>query len=258
MAEFEAMWTHARQAFAGSDYTRESQPGTLFRSSRDGLIDLGTAPPQGDQVPADDDGASAAGGTEPGPSEPGEPGEPAPYDPADDGWIRVEDHEAALEAARTDAAEQARAALLAEQDGEGERVKGLVAELERLVEERQWLRKEVIGDAAEDVAGLILELSRRVVGETLAVHPRSLQHLVREAMAALPGDEPVRVRVRPEDLPILEAHLDSRRPITWVPDPELRSGVVVQTDLGQVEASLETAFAALQTAVSDWVEQQRS
>ena len=123
--------------------------------------------------------------------------------------------------------------------------------------ERQWLRQEVIADAAEDVATLIMELSQRVVGETLAVHPRSLQHLVMEAMKCLPGDDPVRVRVQPEDLPILEAHVDSRRPITWIPDPALEHGIVVETDLGHVEASLEVAFASLQEAVADWLEQQR-
>jgi vacuolar-type H+-ATPase subunit E/Vma4 len=184
--------------------------------------------------------------------------EPEPYDPASDGWIRVEEHQESLERAGREHAEEARAELLAELDGRHERLGELVTEFERLVVERFEAKKEVLAEASEAVAELVLALSRRVVGETLAVHPRSLRHLVLQAMERLPGEDAVQVRVRPEDLPVLEAHTDSRRPITWVPDLQLEGGIVVQTDLGQVAASLEIAFTALDEAVSVWLDQQRS
>jgi len=239
MAAFNSLWSRPAEVFAPSSHTQEAT--SAFRGNRE----------DGPEAPAEAEAAPASEATVE------EPEAPAPYDPAADGWIRVEDHEAALAAAIQEAEEDTRDDLADELGDQTEKLKTLVGELERVVGERQWLRQEVIADAAEDVASLIMALSKRVAGETLAVHPRALQHLVHQAMAALPGEDGVRVRVRPEDLPILEHHVDSRRPITWVPDPELKQGVVVQTDLGQVEASLESAFEALQVAVTDWLEQQR-
>ena len=244
---FNSLWNRERAGFEPSAYGGSAQGEPVFESSRPAAGPSEDAPGLGDATGPDPDGEGAAS-----------PTEPEPYDPAADGWIRVEDHEAALATAREEAAREAVEELEDDLADRTEQLKGLIEALERTVGERQWLRQEVIADASEDVVTLSLELSRRVAGETLAVHPRALQHLVHEAMAALPGDDGVRVRVRPEDLPILEHHVDSRRPITWVPDPELKQGVVVQTDLGQVESSLETAFEALQAAVSDWLEQQRS
>jgi len=244
VASFDPLWGAPAEAFAPTHYGEDP-------TSPQGFEAVGEpAPlPPPEQDPRDAGPEAAA-------EEPAL--EPPAYDPAEDGWIRVEDHQAALQAARDETETETREDLADELGEQTEQLKALVEELEQRVAERQWLRQEIIADAAEDVATLVLALSRRVAGETLAVHPRALQHLVHQAMAALPGDDGVRVRVRPEDLPILEHHVDSRRPITWVPDPELRQGVVVQTDLGQVEASLDCAFEALQVAVSDWLEQQRS
>jgi flagellar biosynthesis/type III secretory pathway protein FliH len=240
MAGFNSLWSRPAEAFTPSSHTLKTH--SAFQGNHDTEAEPEAAP---DAEPAGDADALA------------EPAEPQSYDPATDGWIRVEDHEAALATAVEEAEQETREGLAKELGDETAKLQTLVAELERVVGERQWLRQEVIADAAEDVVTLIMALSKRVAGETLAVHPRALQHLVHQAMAALPGEDGVRVRVRPEDLPILEHHVDSRRPITWVPDPELKQGVVVQTDLGQVEASLESAFEALQVAVTDWLEQQR-
>ncbi len=125
-----------------------------------------------------------------------------------------------------------------------------------LLDRLEGLRSQIVRESSDDVANLVLYIARRVVGETLAVHPPALRKLVTDALSRLPGDDEVRIRVRPEDLPVIEGTLGTRRLITLEADPDLEGGVVVEASCGEVEASLEAAFEGLRQAVTEWLEDQ--
>jgi len=236
---FDPLWRRKDGGFAPADFNEDGQDGFVTQEAPEVQVPTAGSPQEPEEVSEVEEEAEQA------------------FDPASEGWVRIEDHEAALAEARQQAAAETEEAL---QEELGERIASLEEVVERLeqgvIEGRDAAREAILG-ASEDVATLVLELSRRVVGETLAVHPRALRKLVIDAMDRLPGDGPVKVRVRPEDLHVLQAHLTDRPNVTWIPDPELTSGCRVETDLGQVEASLEAAFAALEGAVAAWLEEQR-
>ena len=144
-----------------------------------------------------------------------------------------------------------------EAEVELERIRVQQKALEELAEGLDGLRKKIHDDISQDVAEMVLFAARRVVGETLAVHPAALIKLVEGAIARLPGDDEVRIRIRPEAEEIVRGALGMRRSFVIEVDEELEGGCVVEAAVGEVEASLEAAFSGLGQAVEDWLEEQR-
>jgi flagellar assembly protein FliH len=170
----------------------------------------------------------------------------------------------ALEAIEKEAFNRGRAAAMAEMaekmqslKSEMESLQGVVDSVAPLAAELEGLRARMIQQASEDVAEMALHMARRVVGETLAVHPQALRKLVVDAIERLPGDDEITVRVRPQDLQSIQDSLPVRRDIRIVEDDSLEGGCVVQAQCGEVSASIETAFTGLRAAVDEWLEDQK-
>ncbi|MEE2751794.1 MAG: FliH/SctL family protein [Myxococcota bacterium] len=144
-----------------------------------------------------------------------------------------------------------------EADLEVEKLKGHIEIVEELGESLQGLRRKMVADIHKDIGELVIHASRRVVGETLAVHPPALMKLVEDAIDRLPGDDEVSVTVRPEAEEMVKTLLATRRPFVVEVDEGLEGGCVVRSSVGEVQASLEAAFEGLSQAVADWVEDQR-
>jgi flagellar assembly protein FliH len=144
-----------------------------------------------------------------------------------------------------------------EAEVELERIRVQQKALEELADGLEGLRKKIHREISQEVAEMVLFAARRVVGETLAVHPPALIKLVEGAIARLPGDDEVRIRIRPEAEEIVRNALGMRRPFVIEVDEELEGGCVVEASVGEVEASLEAAFSGLGQAVEDWLEEQR-
>lgn len=144
-----------------------------------------------------------------------------------------------------------------EADLEVERLQADIAIVNELGEALQGLRRKMVADIHKDIGELVIHASRRVVGETLAVHPPALMKLVEDAIARLPGDDEVSVTVRPEAEEMVKNLLATRRPFVIEVDENLEGGCVVRSSVGEVQASLEAAFEGLSQAVTDWVEDQR-
>jgi flagellar assembly protein FliH len=140
---------------------------------------------------------------------------------------------------------------------ENERLSGLSSQIEPLVDELGAFRYKMIRQSSEDLAEMALHMARRVVGETLAVRPQALRKLVADALERLPGEDEVTIRVRPEDLSVIENHLPTRRTVRLIGDEELEGGCVVTAQCGEVSASVDAAFQGLRAAVEDWLEEQK-
>jgi flagellar biosynthesis/type III secretory pathway protein FliH len=165
-----------------------------------------------------------------------------------------------VEMAREEAVLETRELMSAEMESmkvELARVNEIHESLAPLVESLSGMKKRIYQESARNVADLALHVARRVVGETLAVHPESLRTLVENALSRLPGDDEVRVRLRPDDIAVVEGYLPTRRSIRLIPDETLEGGCVVEAQCGEVEASLEVAFVGLRQAVSEWLEDQK-
>lgn len=103
-------------------------------------------------------------------------------------------------------------------------------------------------DRTVDLARVIAE---RIVGEALRVEPERIAAIATSALEAARGAKRIRIESSADDLPALRALL---------PDPNIeiavnaelgRGSLVVQTDLGRIDARLEPQLAHLAKALRE-------
>jgi flagellar biosynthesis/type III secretory pathway protein FliH len=112
--------------------------------------------------------------------------------------------------------------------------------------------------AAPAAIALASKMAEKIVGRAVALAPETMADIAAEALGACrPGAGAVRVRVHPDDLAAVEARrqaLAARAPaatLEIVADEAVgRSGCVIETPQGRVDARLETQLAALERALT--------
>jgi flagellar biosynthesis/type III secretory pathway protein FliH len=112
--------------------------------------------------------------------------------------------------------------------------------------------------AAPAAIALAAKMAEKIVGRAVALDPETMADIAAEALGACrPGAGAVRVRVHPDDLAAVEARrdaLEARAPaaaLELVADETVgRSGCVIETPQGRVDARLETQLAALERALT--------
>lgn len=135
----------------------------------------------------------------------------------------------ALEAAKRQYAQQVSAQV-------GEVVNHLQAELQSLED-----------SMAQAVLETAVRLARQVVRSELAMRPEAVAQVAREAVAAvLLSAQRLRLRVNPEDLQLVREGAQealASRDVVLQEDADIeRGGCLVETDLGEVDAQVETRW----------------
>jgi flagellar biosynthesis/type III secretory pathway protein FliH len=116
------------------------------------------------------------------------------------------------------------------------------------------------GAAAENVALIAMAVARHLVEHEIDADPTLLDALVGRALASFPVDQPVRVRVHPEDAALLTRLGDARdaaisarssSDTVWVADPSLaRGGCVVEGRERIVDGRIESALERIYRRVA--------
>lgn len=201
--------------------------------------------------------ASGTRGRAPGPATPG-PVSPPPADCETQDRRHAEEMRRAADEARA-AAERAVEALrqkitaearLAEQRRAAEHAERLAA-LTSLLAQAGELRRMTRAALEQEAIALAYTALCRIAGP----QPEAgalLAGIVRQAFAQQ-GDRPaIAVRMHPLDLATLEAHregkalLEASRGVRWMEDPAVpRAGCVLRSDVGELDASLDTQLASL-------------
>ena len=166
-----------------------------------------------------------------------------------------------IEAAYTQAAEieremreQMRATVRAEVDAEISRVINpwrdqLVQSLDSLTS----LRGDIAQRAEDEVVRLALEIARRVIHLEVHKGNQVAVELARVALSRIPSRTPATVHLNPEDLDYVQANqdqLEANHALSFVADRSIgRGGCVIQTDMGEVDASIEHQFAEIEDAI---------
>ena len=131
------------------------------------------------------------------------------------------------------------------------------AEAAAVLAEALALRQGALAEAEREVARVALAVAERLVGEALIASPERIATVVGDGLARARRAKDVVVRVHPDDAP----HVDSLRaavaaragrPGTFSvrADPAItRGGCLVETDLGTIDARLETKLDALAHAL---------
>jgi flagellar assembly protein FliH len=150
------------------------------------------------------------------------------------------------------------------QDGQGAARKELEAELDtmavrlaRTIEELSGMRQRFRHEAEEEVIALALAIARRILHRELTVAPEALLGLLKAALQKIEAREVQRVHVRPEDVPLVQQHLDQMglpQRVELIADPALERGaIILDSSRGALDASVETQLAEIERGFADLV-----
>lgn len=142
---------------------------------------------------------------------------------------------------------------------ESKRIAQAVAVAESVAEAVRASEQRWLGALEENVCALAIAVARHVVGRELRSDAQTIAELVRRAIADFPVDEPLRVRINPQDLSTLSAvsPVDGEpvavargRDLRWVADPEIGPGGFVVEGRerivdGRIDLALERIYRSL-------------
>ncbi|HJK92757.1 MAG TPA: FliH/SctL family protein, partial [Polyangiaceae bacterium LLY-WYZ-15_(1-7)] len=113
------------------------------------------------------------------------------------------------------------------------------------------VRDRALGDAEEELRRLAVAAAERLVHAELALAPERIRDLVGGLLerARRAGDR--RLRVHPEDAPLLDG-LPALAGAERIHDPALARGdVILETELGRLDGRLEVRLEALRRALEE-------
>ena len=137
---------------------------------------------------------------------------------------------------------------------EGE-AKGLAQVTEKLVALTK-IREEFYDSAEPEVIKLVLEIAEKVIGRLVAENPEMIRSVVRQALEKSLGDR-ITVRLNPDDYKAVMAEdkeirdvIDRTKRLTFREDDSIaKGGCILETEVGTIDAQLETQLAAIRKAL---------
>jgi flagellar assembly protein FliH len=120
-------------------------------------------------------------------------------------------------------------------------------------------RAAAIRRAESDVVQLSFEIARRILHRELSVDRSALSGLIRAALEKLVAQEVHRVRVHPDQEPILRTCLEETgrgAGVEIVSDPtQPRGGAVFESSRGTLDASVETQLSEIERGLIDQLQE---
>ena len=132
------------------------------------------------------------------------------------------------------------------------------AEANALLVKARIEREKIIASAEPQLVALGRRIAEKIIGRELEVDESVIVDVVRGAIATVRQQSEIIIRANPEDLEALEAGrqdlisvLARAKDVTLRGDPEIsRGGCVVESELGTIDAQLETQLDVLQRILS--------
>ena len=129
--------------------------------------------------------------------------------------------------------------------------------LSRSLAELATVRSRVRKTAESDLLKLAIAVARRVIHRELTLDPGSIEGLIRVALEKLESRELCRVRVHPDQEPIIRTLLArfSAAPVELIPDPTLQIGdVLFETAHGTLDGSIEAQLQEIERGFADRIQ----
>ena len=134
-------------------------------------------------------------------------------------------------------------------------VRRAVDQLSQTAAELAASRTGAILQAEADIIQLSLQIARRILHRELSVDPAALGALIRAALEKLAAQQVSRVRVHPDQAPMVQASLAQMGrsgDIDVVSDPtQPRGGALFETESGSLDASVETQLQEIERGFAD-------
>ena len=126
--------------------------------------------------------------------------------------------------------------------------------LSRSLSELASIRSRVRKAAESDLLKLAIAVARRVLHRELTLDPSSIEGLIRVALEKLESRELCRVRVHPDQEPVIRTLLArfSAAPVELIPDQTLQCGdVLFETAHGTLDGSIEAQLQEIERGFAD-------
>jgi flagellar assembly protein FliH len=122
----------------------------------------------------------------------------------------------------------------------------LIQEFEQLV--IQWFE-----NTEKIIANMAMEIVRRIVAEELVTNPETALNIAKEVLQHITHAKTARIHINPNDFALFESHRDILRSVSHnlrnveiVEDPDIHSGIVVETEAGLIDATVETRMTLIE------------
>lgn len=149
---------------------------------------------------------------------------------------------------------------LAGVQAEAARLRGALAAVDEALLSLQGEAEAWVGNARENLCALAIAVARQVLSDHVVIDPATVTALVDRALAEIPVEQPVIVRLHPDDLAALQqlaAGDDAATPrprdraeVQWVADPRVaRGGCLLESRDriidGRIDSALERLYRRL-------------
>lgn len=133
--------------------------------------------------------------------------------------------------------------------------KGLAQVTEKLVAFER-LREKFYADAEPEMIKLVMEIAEKVIGRAITENPQLIYSVIKQALEKALGDR-ITVRLNPEDYKtVMEGDAAMRemadrtkRLVFREDDSITKGGCIVETEVGTIDALLETQMDAIRKAL---------
>jgi flagellar assembly protein FliH len=137
------------------------------------------------------------------------------------------------------------------------RLEPVLAKLAQSIQDIATIRKRHLLEAEEDAVRLSIAVARKILHRELSVDPESLLGVVKAAFERVDARDVHRIRLHPEDVPLLQRHLAAAGMpprVELAPDTSLERGsVIVETNRGSLDASVSSQLREIERGLVDMV-----
>lgn len=150
----------------------------------------------------------------------------------------------------------------AQQEIEADRQAAL-EQSQALMEEARQTKLKTFNSMERDMFQLVMAISKKIIGTEIATNPQVIINIVRQAVSFLDQPENITVYVNPYDLENLLTAIDTHEitdpgakepPIEVCPADRIKpGGCVVESNIGRVDATVETRSASVERALLEVV-----
>ncbi len=131
-----------------------------------------------------------------------------------------------------------------------------LSELENLLLDAHEKRDTVLREVEKDMLRLAVKLAEKIVGREIKRDKTAIAEMISTALQNARQQERITVRVNPTDLLLLQENIERfstggrTRFIDFVADPRVStSGCIIESEVGTVDARLETQLRILERAL---------
>ncbi len=126
-------------------------------------------------------------------------------------------------------------------------------------EEINRLRDSLAKNSSQDMLRLVMTVAEQIIRREVSADPQVVLNIIETALQSSVRSDQYRIRVSPEDLeqvtkqkPLFLASVSGLKNVSIEADPAIsRGGCRVDSDLGEVDATIETQLESIQQALSE-------